>query len=88
MFLNTPMTLKVINQAQQSEYMFIFYFLGFYKQKKNMNITVNMNMGGFFDTEYPFFVLLLLLAFEKVSQSWLENKCNTMEDKISHYKDI
>ena len=82
-FIDLPKSLQVISQEQQSKILFIFYFLGFFKQTKLPDL--NSNPTQFFDTEYPFFVLLLLLTVEKVSHLWLEDNCSTYKEKMDKY---
>ena len=83
-FIYLPDTTQVITPSQQSKAIFWFYFLGAFRQTNKIYRLTDRQ--EFFDQQYPFFILLVLLISEKIAQNWLLDKCSTTDEKIEHYK--
>ena len=85
MFIDTPISLQILrSEVEQNYLLFIFYFFGFYIQTTDQVLLLNKVAASFI--QYPFLIILFLLAVEKLAHFWLENKCSTSSEKTDHYQ--
>ena len=82
-----PITIFQENSDLEKRVVFLYFWCGFLREEV-MDLDSSEDDFGLLKVYYPFFILLIMLIFEKISQLWLFDKFGTTDKIINTWKEL